>query len=124
MAASGIATLAMLALAPAPLSPAWSCASPGACRTGAVRMSAAGKRSGIDARLADAAERGAAVLVDVENVRGKSGFELTHEQLLERATMWTEQRGLRGHVSLIVDHGTVRRRKGVECPATPLPTPP
>lgn len=73
-------------------------------------MSAAGRRSGTDARLASASDRGAAVLVDVENVRGKSSFELTHEQLLQRATLWTEQRGLRGHVSLIVDHGTVRRR--------------
>lgn len=70
------------------------------------------RRTGLDTRLVSAADRGAAVLIDVENVRGKSGFELTHAELIERATLWTAHRGLYGHVSLIVDHGTVRATGG------------
>jgi len=72
-----------------------------------VHMGAGGRRSGIDSRLATASEKGTIVLIDVENVRGKSGFELSHSQLLEKVTLWTARRGLRGHVSLIVDHGSI-----------------
>lgn len=59
-----------------------------------------------DTRLTAASSRGAVVLVDVENVRGKTAFDLSHSQILDRATLWTERRGLRGRVSLIVDHGS------------------
>jgi len=46
-------------------------------------------------------------MVDVENVRGKSGFELSHDELLERATHWAAHRHLGGAVSLVVDHGSL-----------------
>ena len=47
------------------------------------------------------------VLMDVENVRGKSGFALTHAQVLHATALWAQQCRLSGHVSLIVDHGQV-----------------
>jgi Icc-related predicted phosphoesterase len=52
-------------------------------------------------------EPNAMVWIDVENVRGKSGFELSHMDLLEQATIWTKHHGLEGKVNLVVDHGTV-----------------
>lgn len=67
----------------------------------------ASRRTGLPPRLASAAVTGALVLVDVENVRGKSGFELSHDELLERATHWAAHRRLRGAVSLVVDHGSL-----------------
>ena len=67
----------------------------------------ASRRTGLPPRLASAAATGALVLVDVENVRGKSGFELSHDELLERATHWAAHRRLRGAVSLVVDHGSL-----------------
>ena len=103
-----LVNLLLLALAPSHYAPlATRAASPWRALAATVRMGASTRRSGIDSRLATASERGAAVLIDVENVRGKSGFELSHMQLLEKATVWAERRGLRGHVSLIVDHGTI-----------------
>ena len=45
------------------------------------------------------------VLVDVENVRGKSGFTLGHEELLGEAARWAQHRNLHGRVVLVVDHG-------------------
>mmetsp|Transcript_46493 Transcript_46493/g.140862 ORF Transcript_46493/g.140862 Transcript_46493/m.140862 type:complete len:878 (-) Transcript_46493:1543-4176(-) len=63
-------------------------------------------RSRSDTRLTKASARGASVFIDVENARGASGFELSHSQILDRATLWAEKRGLRGHVSLICDHGS------------------
>lgn len=41
----------------------------------------------------------------MENVRGKSGFKLTHENLIKSSQIWAKKYGLEGHVSLIVDHG-------------------
>ena len=49
----------------------------------------------------------ALVWIDVENVRGKSGFELSHMDLIEKATTWTKYHKLEGKVNLVVDHGTV-----------------
>ena len=59
-------------------------------------------------RLAAAAasSRDIYVLVDVENVRGRSDFALSHGQLLDRAAVWARRRGLRGRVVLVVDHGS------------------
>lgn len=45
------------------------------------------------------------VLVDVENVRGRSDFELTHVQLLARTAVWAREHGSWGRVVAVVDHG-------------------
>ena len=59
-----------------------------------------------DRRLTSAATTNATILLDVENIRGKSGFELTHGQLLDKCTVWTDRRNLHGQVTLVVDHGS------------------
>jgi predicted phosphodiesterase len=48
------------------------------------------------------------VWVDVENVRGKSGFELTHDQALRKTVAWTKFHNLMGKVIFVVDHGSVK----------------
>ena len=59
-----------------------------------------------DRRLTSVATTNATILLDVENIRGKSGFELTHGQLLDKCTVWAERRNLYGRVTLVVDHGS------------------
>jgi predicted phosphodiesterase len=46
------------------------------------------------------------VWIDVENVRGKSGFGLSHDELLRKTSQWTEYHELGGKVILVVDHGS------------------
>jgi len=46
------------------------------------------------------------VWIDVENVRGKTGFELTHNCLLNKTSHWTKHHGLEGKVIAVVDHGS------------------
>lgn len=43
----------------------------------------------------------------VENVRGKSGFELTHADVIHSISIWAKEYGLENRVSLLVDHGSV-----------------
>jgi len=56
-------------------------------------------------KFSRAGKNGSVVYIDVENVRGKSGFKLTHENLIKSSQIWAKRYGLEGHVSLIVDHG-------------------
>eukprot|EP00566_Odontella_aurita_P027910 CAMPEP_0113556038 /NCGR_PEP_ID=MMETSP0015_2-20120614/17042_1 /TAXON_ID=2838 /ORGANISM="Odontella" /LENGTH=189 /DNA_ID=CAMNT_0000457365 /DNA_START=319 /DNA_END=884 /DNA_ORIENTATION=+ /assembly_acc=CAM_ASM_000160 len=51
---------------------------------------------------------GSVLLIDAENLRGKSGFEMSHPELLHRTSLWADRNGIRGHVSLVVDHGAGR----------------
>ena len=60
-----------------------------------------------DKRLRWALETDAVFLIDMENVRGKSNFELTHRELLKRTTIWSKANNLQNKVSLIVDHGSI-----------------
>lgn len=60
-----------------------------------------------DKRLRWALETDAVFLIDMENVRGKSNFELTHRELLKRTTIWSKANKLQDRVSLIVDHGSL-----------------
>lgn len=46
------------------------------------------------------------VWVDVENVRGKSGFEMDHHEVLNKTSRWTKHHGLEGKVIAVVDHGS------------------
>ena len=53
-------------------------------------------------------EDNSVVWVDVENVRGKSGFELSHDEALQKVTAWTKFHNLVGKVIFAVDHGSVQ----------------
>lgn len=46
------------------------------------------------------------ILIDVENVRGKSGFALTHAQLIQGLIRWSRVCQLQGRLSLVIDHGS------------------
>ncbi|CAJ1950814.1 unnamed protein product [Cylindrotheca closterium] len=46
------------------------------------------------------------VWIDVENVRGKSGFEMDHHEVLNKTSRWTKHHGLEGKVIAVVDHGS------------------
>ena len=47
------------------------------------------------------------LLIDGDNVRGKSLFGLSHVSLLARTARWTARHQLSGNVVLLVDHGTL-----------------
>lgn len=47
-----------------------------------------------------------AILIDVENVRGKSGFQLSHADVLRLMGEWTTCNHLFGKVVLVMDHGS------------------
>lgn len=46
------------------------------------------------------------ILIDVENVRGKSGFTLSHAQVMQGLVRWSRVCQLQGRISLVVDHGS------------------
>ena len=47
------------------------------------------------------------ILIDMENVRGKTSFELDHSDLLDRLLIWTSLRGYAsGRTIVVVDHGS------------------
>jgi hypothetical protein len=46
------------------------------------------------------------VWVDLENVRGKSGFALNHMQVLDKTTVWMRHHQLEGKVIVMADHGS------------------
>jgi len=45
------------------------------------------------------------VWIDMENVRGKSGFELSHQQVLDGTARWVQHFQLQDRVIVVVDHG-------------------
>ena len=67
-----------------------------------------------NSRLSWAKETDAVILIDVENVRGKSEFELTHEVLLHQITQWADANDLKGKVALVVDHGSLQSAYNLE----------
>ena len=47
------------------------------------------------------------ILIDLENVRGKTSFELDHSDLLDRLLIWTSLRGYAsGRTIVVIDHGS------------------
>ncbi len=47
-----------------------------------------------------------AIVIDLENVRGKTNFELDHADLLDRLMVWTSLRNhAKGRTVVVVDHG-------------------
>jgi hypothetical protein len=49
---------------------------------------------------------GGSILIDVENVRGKSGFSLSHAELIQGLVRWSRVCELQGRLSLVIDHGS------------------
>ena len=49
---------------------------------------------------------GGSILIDVENVRGKSGFALSHSELIQGLVRWSRVCQFQGRLSLVVDHGS------------------
>jgi hypothetical protein len=49
-----------------------------------------------------------AVIIDAENVRGRTGFELDHADLLDRLLVWTSMRYgyAYGKTIVAIDHGS------------------
>jgi hypothetical protein len=48
-----------------------------------------------------------AILIDVENIRGKTNFELTHSELLDRLMIWASFRNHAfGRTIAVIDHGS------------------
>ena len=48
-----------------------------------------------------------AILVDAENIRGKTNFELTHADLLDRLMVWSSLRNhAYGRCIVVIDHGS------------------
>jgi Icc-related predicted phosphoesterase/uncharacterized protein (DUF1499 family) len=60
-------------------------------------------------RMQWADDNDALVLIDMENVRGKSNFELSHRELLKRTSLWASVNNLENRVSFIVDHGSIQK---------------
>ena len=55
--------------------------------------------------IAALASTSGVVAIDAENVRGKSGFRLSHDALLAAIAEWTYSNALQGRVVLVIDHG-------------------
>ena len=54
-------------------------------------------------RAAQSASRFTSVVVDVENVRGKTGFRLSHREVLRTLLVW--KRYMPSELTLVIDHG-------------------
>lgn len=54
-----------------------------------------------------AIQKEAVILIDVENVRGKTQFKMSHRELLKRIVLYTQLYNLeQNQVSMIIDHGS------------------
>lgn len=63
-----------------------------------------GERKG-DEDGTDICKSTSSVWIDMENVRGKSGFQLTHREVLDKTDLWTKHFHLEDRVIVVVDHG-------------------
>ena len=73
-----------------------------------VRKSAnlQGKLESFEENVAQFARGAGTVIVDGDNVRGKSGFAVSHMELIRAASLWGNQRGLEGRLVVCIDHGS------------------
>ena len=73
-----------------------------------VRKSASlqGKLESFEENVAQFATGAGTVIVDGDNVRGKSGFAVSHMELVRAASLWGSQRGLEGRLVVCIDHGS------------------
>jgi hypothetical protein len=46
------------------------------------------------------------IWVDLENVRGKTGFAWSHDHVLQLVADWAHQRNVTQHVVVVADHGS------------------
>ena len=64
------------------------------------------KRERLEDSVAEFAKGAGTVIVDGDNVRGKSNFELSHADLISQSALWAQERGLGGRVVVAIDHGS------------------
>ena len=60
---------------------------------------------GFSLRTGGACQDSHVILVDVENLRGKSGFAVTHGEVLTALATWSRKVLVSGRLILVVDHG-------------------
>ena len=78
-------------------------------RTAAPPVALAGRRrtaEGLEHSLASLRKTSGVVQIDVENVRGNTGFRVDHGTVVAALACWAREWDLRGRVVLAVDHGT------------------
>lgn len=57
-------------------------------------------------RIQRLASTGGLLVIDTDNLRGKTGFSLSHESAVARVARWSRRENMTHHVALVVDHGT------------------
>ena len=74
----------------------------------AARKSASlqGKLDSFEETVVQFASGAGTVIVDGDNVRGKSGFSVSHMELVRATSIWADQRGLEGRLVVCIDHGS------------------
>ena len=74
----------------------------------AARKSASlqGKLESFEETVVQFASGAGTVIVDGDNVRGKSGFAVSHMELVRATSIWGDQRGLEGRLVVCIDHGS------------------
>ena len=74
----------------------------------AARKSASlqGKLESFEETVVQFASGAGTVIVDGDNVRGKSGFAVSHMELVRATSIWADQRGLEGRLVVCIDHGS------------------
>ena len=74
----------------------------------AARKSASlqGKLDSFEENVVQFASGAGTVIVDGDNVRGKSGFAVGHMELVRASSIWADQRGLEGRLVVCIDHGS------------------
>ena len=77
-----------------------------AARARPLRLAVSNERvtAGLQARIASLDPQ-ACLLIDVENLRGLSGFRVSHGTVIAALACWTREWELTGRVVLAVDHG-------------------
>ena len=70
------------------------------------RASLQGKLESFEETVVQFASGAGTVIVDGDNVRGKSGFSVSHMELVRATSIWADQRGLEGRLVVCIDHGS------------------
>ncbi|CAB9518483.1 Metallophosphoesterase domain-containing protein 1 [Seminavis robusta] len=58
--------------------------------------------------LSSSSSSSSIIWIDLENVRGRSGFRWSHQDVLDATVQWTRHWSLDGRVVVVADHGSVR----------------
>ena len=75
----------------------------------AARKSASlqGKLESFEETVLQFASGAGTVIVDGDNVRGKSGFAVSHMELVRATSIWADRCGLEGRLVVCIDHGSL-----------------